>query len=377
MLDKDRFYSELEFLTNIDSGSACVEGVGRVAEWFAAAFARLGWSSVWYDLAPGKQGRSVFIGPDGLEAMDLLVLCHVDTVFPEGEVAVRPFSTGADRIFGPGVADMKSGCLFTLYALEQLVAEGAELGRIGVFFNGEHEISCPNTRPVIEAYSAKSRIVITAEPARVNGAHVDRRKGILRYTLAFTGVSAHAGNNPEDGACAVTEMARWILFFKSLENPETGITVNPGVARGGESVNAVPDKAELKIDIRVVRQEDAVMVEKAVAAHGAFNPKVTVEVKGGVSRPPMTPVERTGELRALVETIGNELDIPITWAFAGGGSDGSFASALGKPVLCGLGPVSGKLHTRDEYIDTRDLEKRFLEYKEIIRRFSTHVFKTA
>lgn len=377
MLDKERFYSELELLTNIDSGSYCPEGVTQLGEWFAGAFARLGWESTWYDLAPGKLGKSVFVGPPGLTEMDLFIICHVDTVFPAGEVARRPFSTGENRIFGPGAADMKGGCLFTLYALEQLLAEKASLGRIGVFFNGEHEISCPNTRRVIEDYSRKSRMVITAEPARANGAHVKQRKGIVRYTLHFTGKAAHSGNNPEDGACAVTEMANWILFFKSLENPETGITVNPGIAKGGESINAIPDKAELRVDMRVVRQEDAVALEKAVAARKPFNPLVRVDISGGTARPPMMPNAGTEELCAVVEEIGRELDMPVSWAFAGGGSDGSFASAFGKPVLCGLGPVGGKIHTTEEFINTTDLEKRFLEFKEIVRRFSTYMFQTA
>lgn len=389
MLNTERFYADLEFLTNIDSGSYCSKGVTQVAEWFAHAFSRLGWKSEWYDLAPGKQGKSVFIAPDSSEsansresansmgAMDLLIINHTDTVFPEGEAAVRPFSMKDNRVYGPGAADMKAGCLFTLYALEQLLSEGADIGRIGVFFNGEHEISCPNARPVIEGYSKKSRMVITGEPSRANGSHVKQRKGILRYTLTFEGKTAHAGNNPEDGACAVTEMAKWIVFFKSLENPERGVTVNPGIAKGGESVNSVPDKAELRIDMRVVHQADAEALEKAVAAQKPFNPGVRVNVSGGTTRPPMMPGPQTEELCGIVEEIGKELDIPISWAFAGGGSDGSFASAFGKPVLCGLGPVSGKIHTKEEFIDVTDIEKRFLEFKEIIRRFSKHEFKSA
>lgn len=377
MLNTERFYADLEFLTNIDSGSYCSEGVTQVAEWFAQAFVRLGWKSKWYDLAPGRQGKSVFIAPEGANALDLLIINHTDTVFPEGEARERPFSMKGNRAYGPGAADMKAGCLFTLYALEQLLSEGAGIGQIGVFFNGEHEISCPNTRPVIEEYSQKSRMVITGEPSRASGAHVKQRKGILRYTITFEGKAAHAGNNPEEGACAVTEMANWILFFKSLEDSARGITVNPGIAKGGESVNSVPDKAELRVDIRVVLQEDAVALEKAIAAQKPFNPKVRVNVSGGTTRPPMMPGAQTEELCGIVEEIGKELDIPISWAFAGGGSDGSFASAFGKPVLCGLGPVSGKIHTKEEFIDLTDITKRFWEFKEIIRRFSTHKFKSA
>ena len=376
MLNKDRFYKELEHLVNIDSGSYCAQGVTAVASWFASHFEKLGWQSVWYDKAPQQLGKSVFVSPaDVNEEIDLLIICHTDTVFPAGEVAQRPFSTGENRIFGPGAADMKAGCLFTLYALEQLIAENAGLGKIGVLFNGEHEIGCPNTRAVIEHYAGKSRIVITAEPTRANGAHVKQRKGILRYTLKFEGKSAHAGNNPQDGVCAVTEMAHWILFFKSLENIEKEITVNPGIARGGQSVNAVPDQAELRVDIRTCTQEDSVAIDAAVKAHLPVNSKIRFSLEGGITRPPMVPNAQTEELCMITEEIGKALGLQIHWAFAGGGSDASFASALGKPALCGLTPVSGKLHTKEEYIDTSDIEARFSEYKEIIRRFSIHVFE--
>ena len=213
MLDKERFYNELEYLVNIDSGSYCTEGVTKVSSWFASRFELLGWHCSWYDFAPQKYGGNAFISSHkDTEKLDLLILCHTDTVFPEGEVAQRPFSCGENRIFGPGAADMKAGCLFTLYALEQLISEKAAIGKIGVFFNGQHEIGCPNTRSIIEKYAAKSRIVITAEPSRANGAHVKQRKGILRYALNFEGRSAHAGNNPQDGVCAVTELALGFFF---------------------------------------------------------------------------------------------------------------------------------------------------------------------
>lgn len=371
MLDRKQFLKDLEMLVNIDSGTYCRDGVNRVADFFAHHFCDLGWKTSWFDLQPDKLGKSVLCSPKDNHAFDLLVLCHVDTVFPAGEAARQPFRIEGDRLCGPGSADMKGGCLFTLYALRQLLAEKSPLGNVGVFFNSEHEIGCPNTRPVIEQLSARSRIVISVEPTRANGAHVKQRKGILSYTLHFSGISAHSGNNPQDGACAVTEMANWILFFKSLENLGEGITSNPSMAAGGASVNTIPDKADLRVDIRTITREDSLRVQEAVLSRTPFNPKVIVAVEGGITRPPMVPNAQTEKLCAIVENIGARYGIKVKWAFVGGGSDASFASALGKPALCGLGPVGGGLHTRNEYVDTRDLEARFAECKDIIQTFST------
>ena len=370
MLNRGVFLEELEKLVNIDSGTYCKEGVNQVQDWFAARFARPGWEIEWFDPAPDKLGRSFLAWPGGEKTFDLLILCHADTVFPAGEVARRPFTAEGDRLRGPGVADMKSGCLFTLHAIEQLLAEKAELGRIGVFFNGEHEISCPNTRPIIEALSAASRIVFSSEPTRANGSHIRQRKGILRYTVKFTGVSAHAGNNPEQGVCAVTELANWVLFFKSLEDQAKGITVNPGMISGGTSVNTIPDSAELRVDIRTVTQEDSLRIDEEVRRKTSFNPKATFTVEGGITRPPMKPNQYTDRLCALVEEAGARHGVNVTWTFAGGGSDASFASGMGRPSLCGLGPVGGGMHTEKEFLDTRDLEARFEEYKDVIRAFS-------
>ncbi|WP_337996784.1 M20 family metallopeptidase [Oleispirillum naphthae] len=371
MLDKKRYLEELESLVNIDSGTYCKAGVDFVAEWFAQRFSAMGWKTEWFEPAPETLGKSVLCTPSAARNFDLLILCHIDTVFPAGEAERRPFSIEGDRLRGPGAADMKGGCLFALHALEQLVAEKGALGNVGVFFNGEHEISCPNTRAVIEDLSRGSKVIFATECVRANGAHIKQRKGILRYTLKFSGVSAHSGNNPQDGACAVTEMANWILFFKSLEDPGKGITVNPGMAHGGASVNTIPDEAELRVDIRTVDYEDSLAIDAAVRARGIFNPRVSFALGGGITRPPMKPNAATERICAVVDEVSLRHGITPKWAFVGGGSDASFASAMGKPALCGIGPVGGGAHTQNEFIDTTDLEARFAEFKDIVSTLST------
>lgn len=366
--DLDAFERDLAQLVNIDSGSRCRDGVNRVADWFGERLAALGWQSAVVDRSPDKYGKSLFAWRGDPEAMDLLVLCHTDTVFPDGTAKARPFAKKDGLYTGPGVADMKAGCLMALYALEQLQAAGRLQGSIGLFLNGEHELSCPTTRSFIEEKSRHARVVIATEPARVDGSCVRQRKGILRYVLRFQGRSAHSGVAPELGSCANTEMARTILRLKELEDPTKGITVNPGIARGGDSVNAVPDAAECHVDIRVVEMEDALRIDQTVHRMVAkpVDERVRIQLEGGITRPPLEPSTRGDELIEAINKIAAGYGIELSWSFSGGGSDASFASPLGVPALCGMGPVGGNYHTDREFLQTVDLMERLCIFRDTV-----------
>ncbi|GBU09512.1 peptidase M20 [Gammaproteobacteria bacterium] len=374
MLNLELYLCELEEIVNIDSGSYDANGVNKVQDWFYHKFVdTLGFIPTSYDFTPRgalKLGRSMLYATSANHQFDLLVLCHVDTVFPKGEVAVRPFEIVGDEVKGPGTADMKGGCLYTWYAIEELIRNKEQIGNIGFFFNGEHEIGCPNTRSVMEKLITESRIIIAGECTRANGAYVKQRKGILRFTLEFEGIEAHAGNNPQDGACALEEMAHWILALKGLANADKGITINTGIAKGGNSVNTIPNFAQLYIDIRVQEINDALEMEKKVHALMPFNSKVTVKITGGITRPPMVPNAKTEILCHEVEKIGEKHGVNVTWASVGGGSDASFASALGRPVLCGLTPTGTGAHTKNEAIFLKDIHQRYDIYRDLIKAFS-------
>ncbi len=366
--DLSQFEIELRHLVNIDSGSRCVEGVNTVCAWFEDRYKALGWPAEIVSANPKEYGNSLFTWCGDPGNLDILILCHSDTVFPEGTARERPFAVKTGEFTGPGVADMKAGCLMTLHSLEQLHEAGRLNGNIGVFLNGEHELSCPTTRSFIEEKSALANLVVSTEPARANGACVRQRKGILRYRVAFHGRSAHSGVNPENGICAVTEMSRMILALKELDDPSRGITVNPGIVRGGTSINAIPDFAECHLDIRVVEQEDAQRTDTAVrkVIQNPKDDRVRIELEGGITRPPLSPSERGDEIIKAINEIGQTHGIEMRWDFSGGGSDASFASALGKPALCGLGPVGGGYHTDREYLQTVDLQERLCIFRDFI-----------
>ncbi len=366
--DLDKFESDLEHLVNVDSGSRTLDGVAEVTDWFAERYRALGWTVTDVDTQTPDYGKSAFAWMGNRDQLDLLIICHTDTVFPPGRGETWKFEKEAERFTGPGVADMKAGCLTALYSIEQLVSQGRLRGSLGVILNGEHELSCPTIRPFLEAVSKGSKVVITTEPARPDGSYVKQRKGILRFHLSIHGKSAHAGVNPETGACAVTKMAETILALKGLEEIERGITINPGIVKGGSSINAVPDFAEIQVDIRVVEQVDGPRMDEAVRALVASMQEEAIQInlEGGITRPPMTPNARSEELVEAIQSIGERYGIQVTWSFSGGGSDASFASALGIPTLCGLGPVGGNYHTRREYLHTVDLQQRMCVFRDTV-----------
>jgi glutamate carboxypeptidase len=367
--DLKTYRDDLEYLVNIDSGSRCIDGVNRVTDWFADRYRAMGWSTKDIVTEPEMYGKSTLVKNTDSDDFDLLILCHVDTVFPDETAKNRPFGSTEDRFTGPGVADMKAGCLMALMAFEQISANSKLEAKFGVLLNGEHEISCPTIRPVIEQLSKKSKLVVTTEPARADGSCVRQRKGILRYHLQFHGKTAHSGVNPEDGVCAITEMAHMILVLKELEDPEVGITVNPGLVEGGQSVNTIPHYASCNVDIRVIRPEDSERMDQTVRSlvQSPKDSRVKIELAGGITRPPLVPTPRGDEVMHGLNAIAANYGIDLKWAFSGGGSDASYASAMGIPSLCGLGPVGGGYHTEKEYLETGDLQARLCMFRDFLR----------
>jgi glutamate carboxypeptidase len=372
-IDLTAYLNDLKHLVNIDSGSRCLTGVDQVTDWLAEGYQALGWSARRFEHQPETFAKSLLLQNQPGETFDLLILCHTDTVFPAGTVAQRPFSLDADRLHGPGVADMKAGCLMALYAIRQLQEADLLKGTVGVFLNGEHELSCPTVHGDIENLAKAARLVITTEPARSDGSCVRQRKGILRFKVLFRGVSAHSGVEPEKGACANTELARFIVDLRDLEDPARGITVNPGIIRGGSSINVVSDRAELEIDMRITSLEDGPRLEKWIQ-HRALKPfdqRVQIEAQGGITRPPMLPTEEGDHWINVINGIAKSYGIDLTWAFSGGGSDASFASPHGIPVLCGLGPVGGGMHSSREYLERSSLLARLHLFRDFLHTYLT------
>lgn len=360
------YLEDLETLVNMESFSTFPEGTARVAEWLRKRLDQAGWRTELIPVgkAVGPCLKAVWGNPDHY---DVILLGHMDTVFPVGTVQERPFSLEGDHYKGPGSADMKCGDLFMIYLAEALSSEKAQ-GSVCLLFNPDEEISSRYSRPVIEREARKADHALILESARPNGDLVNQRKGICKYTLTFTGIASHAGVNPDKGASAINEFIHWGEKIIQLGDREAGTTVNIGVVQGGTAPNVVAAQCCCVIDVRITQIAEGERIDRAIRELEVhpFDERVKVQVEGGITRPPMVPIPKTLEFCRMAENIGKAEGVQFHWQAAGGGSDGNFTSALGVPTLDGLGPVGGNGHAVTEYGVISSLEPRFRFLKSLV-----------
>lgn len=282
----------------------------------------------------------------------LLILCHLDTVWGLGEIKQRPYRVENGKAFGPGVYDMKAGSVQALYALDYLQQQGWPLHcQVNVLFNSDEEIGSPTSRELIEQLAKQSRAVFVLEPGIApRGALKTSRKGGGRFNLEVTGIASHAGSDPEKGASAVLELAKQTVWLHSLNDFALGTTLNVGVVQGGTRPNVVAQSAHGEVDLRVATMVEAERIVPVILASQASTPGTTVKVTGGLNRPPMERSAKIVELYQLAERLAAELGIEICEGSTGGGSDGNLTAALGIPTLDGLGAVGDGGHAVHEFL---------------------------
>ena len=357
-----KYLKELEYLVNIDSVSSESSGTEKVAAFMKEKFSGLGWNIQEHQFNKSI-GPCLEITNGRTNNFDILILAHMDTVFPLGTAAKSPFIIKDDRAYGPGVIDCKGGMLSGFYALEKLEQEGILQNKsVCVFLNSDHEgISSKYSHAYSEELAKKSRYVLVLEAGRANGNLVNKRKGIGRYHITIHGVAAHAGVDHKSGCNAIEELAHWILALQGRTDYEKETTLNIGQVSGGTSISAVPDEAKAALDIRFYDKKEADDIE-AMMQKMVLHPKVKgtkASVTGGITRPAMVPTEKTMKLCQAIDTIGKELKVNFGWMASGGGSDGSFAAAIGTPTIDGLGPVGGGAHSPDEYMEIDTVIPRY------------------
>jgi glutamate carboxypeptidase len=313
---------------------------------------------------PGRDGHGDHLvltyNPAGSNAARALVMGHVDTVWPIGTLERRPIRTDGDRLYGPGIYDMKAGSYLAYHAIRLLGQCGAVPPRpVVVLLNSDEEIGSPTSRALIEELAATAAFVLVPEPAvGPDTAAVTSRKGWGRFTMTAHGRPAHAGGNLAEGRSAIREIARHILDLEALTDLETGTTVNVGVVSGGTLLNMVPARAHIEIDLRVADEEAGQRLTDAILSRRPFDPDVRLEIEGGINRPPFRRepgIERL--FRAAAELAGDlGFDLPETTR--GGVSDGNFSAALGRPTLDGLGCGGHGAHAEDEHIRVSTIAPR-------------------
>jgi len=301
---------------------------------------------------PGKNVRGEFQLPGSRKQGQILALGHSDTVWPLGTLKTMPFRQTRGRLWGPGVLDMKAGLVFFAFAMRILRELDVPVRRkILLQVNSDEEVGSPSSRLLTEEAARKSLAVLVLEPGTgLDGKLKTARKGVGDYRITVRGRAAHAGLDFDRGANAVVEMARQIERIAGFTRLKQGITVSPGVIQGGTRSNVVPAECHVEVDVRAPSATAQRYLERQFASLKAFDKRCTVEVAGGLNRPPM---ERSAGSRRLFQTarkLGAELGVELEESASGGGSDGNFTAVLGVPTLDGLGAVGEGAHATHESI---------------------------
>jgi glutamate carboxypeptidase len=271
-----------------------------------------------------------------------------------------PFREENRRAFGPGSFDMKGGIVQALYAIRALLEQRGGLPRaVTVRLVTDEEIGSRSSRPITEALAKKSVAVLVLEPAQgANGALKTSRKGVGEYSVKIQGREAHSGLDPGKGASAVLELARQLAVIEKFADSKRGITVNPGVIRGGTRSNVIAGEAVAEVDARVIKLKDIPYVDKKFRSLKPFDKRCKIEISGGIGRPPLERSEQVVELFTLARRLASELGWQLEESGAGGGSDGNFTAALGIPTLDGLGAVGDGAHARHESVIIAEMPRR-------------------
>jgi glutamate carboxypeptidase len=294
------------------------------------------------------------------EARRILVIGHLDTVWPIGTIDKIPFQvTSNGRATGPGIFDMKSGIAIAIEALRAIDELRLKTQRpITVLLTCDEEIGSGSSRPLIEQEAKRAEAALVLEPPLTGGIVKTGRKGIATFTVRALGRAAHSGLDPDKGVNAIVELAYQTQRIMALNDYVHGITVNVGMFNGGTAINVVPAEATAKIDVRFWTPSEGEKTINAIRRLTPVHPESRLEITGGINRPPMPRTEKNIALFEHARGLAAEIGFELRDQVVGGGSDGNFTAALGVPTLDGLGVDGGGAHATHEHIIVSDIPRR-------------------
>lgn len=290
----------------------------------------------------------------------LMLLGHLDTVYEAGTLRTMPVVEKQWKLYGPGVFDMKAGVVQMLFAIRALQQVRGALPRpLIVLLNPDEEVGSRASRAITEKLAQRCQAVLVFEPAAgPRGACKTARKGVGNYLLRVTGRAAHAGLDFSKGSSAIVELARQIGEIATFTDLNRGVTVNPGVIRGGTRTNVIAESAECEIDIRVTGAGDFRELNKKFRRLKAFDKNCRLEISGGLNRAPFERTKAVASLFAQAKLLAAEIGFALDEVAVGGGSDGNFTAALGIPTLDGLGAVGDGAHAMHEHVLVGEMPRR-------------------
>jgi glutamate carboxypeptidase len=365
---RDAITETIRQLVEIESPSDSKQAVDELGALLAGRFEKLGGHSKFHRAQDFGDHLQVDFGGKG-NRKPVLLLGHIDTVYPLGTLSAMPCRVADGRLWGPGALDMKSGIALMLHAIDGLRTWHTDnLPRpVTVLLVSDEEVGSDSSRRITENLARKSAAVLVLEPSYgMKGALKTARKGVGEYTLKVTGKAAHAGLDFEKGESAIVELAKQIMAISKLVDLKRGLTLNVGLVSGGTRTNVIPAEATASLDVRVARVQDAVRIDRQLRTLKPFNRKCKLEITGGVNRPPMERTRGGAMLYRKASEIAKQLTWKLEEAAVGGGSDGNFTARLGIPTLDGLGGVGEGAHAAHESIIISELPRRAALLAELI-----------
>lgn len=362
--------SLLKRLVETESYSRDKDGVDRLGQMIAEECRQLGAQvQVVESATTGNQIVARFAPPRQATGGEILLMHHMDTVYPPGTLANMPFREADGKIFGPGVLDMKGGITITLMALAALRDAGALTRPVTALFTSDEEIGSYTSRALIEELARQAVLVLVFESGLLDSSLKTWRKGMGFFTVKARGRAAHAGGRHQDGRNAIEELAHQVIAIQQLTDYAKGTTFNVGMIRGGTASNVVPDEAEALVDFRVLVPEETERVYTAMQSLKPVLMGTSIEVNGELNRPPMPNDALMQTTFARAQQIAATLGMQLKPGGSGGGSDGNFVAPLGIPLLDGLGACGEGHHSEREYILAASLPERAKLVAELIRQW--------
>jgi glutamate carboxypeptidase len=373
------FLADLETVVNIDSGTDTKVGIDQVATYLQARFHTFGIHTSIDEQQ--EYGNNLIATHEGgsPEGPRILLIGHMDTVFPKGEVAHRPFRRdereGRHIATGPGILDMKAGLLMGMYALYLLIqADEAHYQNITFICNSDEETGSFSSRPLIQEVAARSDAVIVLEPGRQLHTVVSSRRGIGHYRVEVHGRSAHAGVDPQNGRNAILELAHKVIDLQAINGTIPGAALNVGIIKGGGRTNIVPDYAHCDIDVRVSNQQGIKAIEQAMrdVTKKMVLDGTTVTLSGAIRSLPFEKTARSAQLVELARLAAKKVGIQLEDVGSGGASDANTTAGMGIPTIDGLGAGGAFAHNPGEYIELDYLPTRIALITHLLQEICTY-----
>ncbi|PWB74868.1 MAG: hypothetical protein C3F07_06800 [Anaerolineales bacterium] len=344
----------LKTLVETESPSHDKAAVDRVGAIVAEEARKLG---AQVEVIPNSRTGDHILSKWGSGEGGILLLCHMDTVFPLGTIQRIPYREEGDRIFGPGTLDMKAGIVIALAAVES--AQRSGLNRpVTLLCTSDEEIGSHTSRAHIEALAKESALVLVLEGGLIDGSLKTWRKGVGGFTVKVNGRAAHAGGEHQMGRNAIEEMAHQVIAIQQLTDYSKQTTLNVGVIQGGTVTNVIPEECTVRVDVRVMQPGEWERIEAAMQNLKPVLDGTRVEATGRLNRPPMPFDETMKTTFEKARGIAAKIGVELKSGGSGGGSDANFVAPLGVPLLDGLGAIGEGYHSEREYIFAESLEQR-------------------